>query len=141
MVGCRAALPNARAAHAATALRPGLPPSLPQPRALALVAQVRTMGSRMQTTGVLLTNEEKSVVATTMRTSATELERGVPSTFVTNEVRWEVLALAAGPTCAAAIAPAHPSPTHLCHEPVHAAGGCDALRYDEHYGDGDEPCA
>lgn len=95
---------------------------------LALVAQVSTMGSRMQTTGlrctagaggafkpswaaefpeyvqggqqsagatplrgaygravgcgahVLLTNEENSDVATTMRTSATELLRGVPST-------------------------------------------------------------
>lgn len=34
----------------------------------------------MHTTGVLLTKDEKAMVATSMRTRATELLRGVPST-------------------------------------------------------------
>lgn len=39
----------------------------------------------MHTTGVLLTKEEKIMVAAIMRTRATLLERGVPRTFVTSQ--------------------------------------------------------
>ncbi len=48
---------------------------------LAKTAQSRpTATHMMHTTGVLLTKDEKAMVATSMRTRATELLRGVPST-------------------------------------------------------------